>query len=30
MERLQRQRVIAGYTISVPDELEARWCAPTC
>ena len=23
MERLQRQRVIAGYTISVPDELEA-------
>src|SRR5258706_14958486 len=22
MERLQRQRVIAGYTISVPDELE--------
>ena len=23
IERLQRQRVIAGYTISVPDELEA-------
>ncbi|HUG21667.1 Lrp/AsnC family transcriptional regulator [Piscinibacter sp.] len=23
MERLQRQRVIAGYTITVPDELEA-------
>ena len=23
MERLQRQRVIAGFTISVPDELEA-------
>ena len=23
MERLQRQRVIAGYTIVVPDELEA-------
>ncbi len=23
MERLQRQRVIAGYTISVPDEFEA-------
>jgi len=23
MERLQRQRVIAGYTIAVPDELEA-------
>lgn len=23
MERLQRQRVIAGYTISVPDEVEA-------
>ena len=24
MERLQRQRVIAGFTISVPDELEAH------
>ena len=24
MERLQRQRVIAGYTITVPDELEAN------
>ena len=24
MERLQRQRVIAGYTITVPDELEAH------
>jgi DNA-binding Lrp family transcriptional regulator len=24
MERLQRQRVITGYTISVPDELEAN------
>ena len=24
MERLERQRVIAGYTITVPDELEAR------
>ena len=23
MERLQRQRVIAGYTVTVPDELEA-------
>ena len=23
MERLQRQRVIAGYTITVPDEIEA-------
>ena len=23
MERLQRQRVIAGYTITVPDEVEA-------
>ncbi|HEX6705177.1 MAG TPA: Lrp/AsnC family transcriptional regulator [Albitalea sp.] len=23
MERLQRQRVIAGYTISVPDDIEA-------
>src|SRR5205809_7777189 len=23
MERLERQRVIAGYTIAVPDELEA-------
>jgi len=24
MERLQRQRVIAGFTITVPDELEAQ------
>ena len=30
MERLQRQRVIAGYTSACPTRWRPRWCGRTC